>query len=66
MQLEVAGTWLAKPRIAVAIRALDGSPTAEAVLQRVASHRTLVSYERQPSTLKQFERRKASGLIASR
>lgn len=63
--IEVAGTWLAQPRLAGAIRAVEASPTAQGVLGDVAAHPTRVRFEAAPRTVEEFERRQANEIGAS-
>ena len=63
--IAIAGTWLAQPRVAASVRAVESSATARSVIEQVAHHPTRVAFEAPPATVEQFERRKLNPLIAS-
>lgn len=63
MTINVAGTWLAHPRLAAAIEAVSNSPTARNVLETGAQRRTRLVFDEPPTTVREYEQ--GDGTIAS-
>ncbi len=63
--MNVSGTWLAHPRLAKAIEAVAGSPTAMDVLERGSRLRTKLGFAKPPGSVKELVEEAVDGTIAS-
>jgi hypothetical protein len=63
--MNIAGTWLAHPRLRAAVAAVESSPTARSVLEHSAQLKTNVVFEPVPANVGELFERLAEGTTAS-